>query len=724
DSYGLPHLQAESAHDLFFAAGVVQAMDRLPQMDHQRRLAGGRLAEVSNDPGRIASDTWFRTLGFRGVAERMWQHASRETRAALTAYAEGVNAYLAADPDHREWEFRTLDYQPEPWSPIDSLMILRLVGWGLAADYDKEVMALDIAAAVGPDDALDWFPGCPDAAVRERMRAHYPAPDGASVVTGLPAGGGNSDDGSNVWVVAGSRTASGQPILASDPHLSLCAPSIWYEMHLSGGGYAVAGFTFPGLPIMAIGHNEQVAWGATNYPADTQDLFLETINLVDGTVLEPDGSWVPLTIEESTLAIRDVASQEMRVLRTPRGPIVRLVDDTHAVSLAWTGWEPTDEIAVFLKSARARSVEEFQQIFRPYGTPAQNFYCFDRAGHIGAIHAGLVPQRLTEESCVLRAAIDPASMWIGWVSPDDLGPVIDPVEGYAINANNKPVEAPTPTGNRFTPPFRYERIAAQLESHGKWTVALTSDLQNDTVNLGALAIVRRLRAHRALDWENPDRAELWVRLLDWEGDHRADEIAATLWHGFMRSLSRELAQPVLGPELWARYQDHHDPQYLMIARWLDGPMTVADQATLSRAFETACDEWTAVCGPDPATWRWSAIHVVRPGHPGGLPQPAPLAIPHPGSRYTVNVTNCSPSIGWHSAHGVSFRFVAAVGEDGRIHGQAVVLPGVAGNPLSPHAADQAPLWSAGELRSMPFHADELETVPVALILAPAESSEG
>ncbi|HYE78295.1 MAG TPA: penicillin acylase family protein, partial [bacterium] len=564
DSYGIPHIQATDAHDLFMAFGFVQAGDRLWQMDATRRTAQGRLAELSG-PRLLDLDKWFRTLGIPRVAREIVAEMDPETLAILQAFSDGVNAYLEQFPERTEGEFKFLSYRMDPWTPYDSACVMRMVSWWLSGDYDKELFAHLLEQNLGPDLTDAIFPLIPDARRRKAMRAHYPAADGDPAVEAAVAAerwtasvgsrpappaapafeipaptGSNPDNGTNIWVIHGSRTASGTPILANDPHLQLFAPSVWYEAQLTGGDFDVIGFTFPGMPIVAIGHNRHLAWGASNYPADSQDLFRVEVSADRRQYRTfPDrGSWQPLEITTEEILVRNtdpeqlaagappMLSETLAVYHTAYGPLVRIEPDHTALALAWMGLTASQEIDVFLHAARAESVGELQRIFTGYGSPTQNFYAFDTAGRIGAIHAGKIPKRVRGERGIPVDSADPDAAWNGLVPYDSLGQVIDPPEGFLANANNKPVEAEEATGARFTPPLRYRRIQELLAARTDWTPDDARRMQTDTVNLAARDMVVALNAlplPATGSWSDPTAEGWYRRLLRWDANQRSDE---------------------------------------------------------------------------------------------------------------------------------------------------------------------------------------------------------
>ncbi|TME29966.1 MAG: penicillin acylase family protein, partial [Chloroflexi bacterium] len=283
DSYGVPHIYAQTAHDLFYLQGYVTAQDRLFQMDLYRRAGAGRLAEVLGEPA-LDSDKQFRTFGLARVAARELPLLRDDTQKNLSAYADGVNKFLEGHGDSLPLEFVILGYRPDRWSTLDSLVVAKLQAYDAANNLDQELLRAGLASRFGtgvlatlmPDpsghaasvDERAW------AAVAPYLRAGSSSLPGAVALSSLLPGAGDGT-GSNCWALAGSRTATGRPILAGDPHLAVRNPSIWYEVGLEGPGYKLVGFSFAGIPGIVIGHNDRIAWSLTYAYTDTQDLFVE-----------------------------------------------------------------------------------------------------------------------------------------------------------------------------------------------------------------------------------------------------------------------------------------------------------------------------------------------------------------------------------------------------------------------------------------------------------------
>ncbi|CAM3640423.1 hypothetical protein GCM10009865_26010 [Aeromicrobium ponti] len=269
DSNGIPHINASNERDLFIAQGYIQAQDRLFQMDLSRRQASGRLSEVIGD-ATVENDKYFRTLGLRRAADASYQSYSPEAKEVLGWFAESVNIYIKELKENGKWpvEFKILGYQPEEWTPVDSLTIGKYMAYDLGGHWESQAFRYYLLQNFPEEKAYDLFPSYPEEAPYIIAKSNLDIEKSFASVTTPP-----EFNGSNNWVVAGNKTASGKSILADDPHLSLGTPSIWYQMHLESPEMNVSGVIFAGIPGIILGHNELIAWGVTNAGPDVQDLI-------------------------------------------------------------------------------------------------------------------------------------------------------------------------------------------------------------------------------------------------------------------------------------------------------------------------------------------------------------------------------------------------------------------------------------------------------------------
>lgn len=500
DSRGVPQIYADDALDLFRAQGYVHAQDRFFEMDYRRRVTAGRLSElVGPDDAALASDTAARTLGLRRVAEAELDVLSRETRAYLEAYADGVNAYLAGrESSELAFEYSVLGLsmtvdEIEPWTPVDSLAWLKGIAWDLQTNTDAELERTAVYGVVGDVARVEeLFPPYPEengtilgpgasgvvvdaaeytgeggAGVDTLEEAHGALSGAATVLAAMPRLVGEGEGiGSNAWAVSGELTAGGRPLLAADPHYTVSAPGVLYQAGLHcrdvtpACPFDVAGFGYAGLPGILMGHNADLAWGVTALQADISDLFLERV-FEDGTYVRA-GQRVVLEERTETIAVNGSDDVAVVVRSTVHGPIVSdtLVSSGgmsrlpvpegspaaglrgYAVSLAWTALTPGRTMDAILALDLARDAAGVAEAAAGLDAPAQGIVFATTAGQIGFQAAGRVPQRLTITPSPLpsdgswpRPGWDPRFDWVGTVAPAYLPAGVDPSAGYVVAAN-------------------------------------------------------------------------------------------------------------------------------------------------------------------------------------------------------------------------------------------------------------------------------------------------
>ena len=502
DSRGVPHLRASSLQDLFFAQGYVTAQDRLWQMDLSRRLAEGELSEVFGDRA-LQFDIENRTLGFRQVSERALAELSPEALAQLTAYANGVNAFIASHMGRLPIEFHLLNYRPRPWTEVDSLGMALNMAKNLNTTWGMDLMRERIRAKLGPDLSNDLLPDHapldepvaelpPGSKVSPQKKPVYPPPtcgdlDSSALqepVAGFRAGlqlrrffaplrmtskgigmtakglgmikdlddpvlaallsaGDESNPalGSNNWVVSGAHTQSGKPLLANDPHLGHSVPSVWYMIHLKGPGLNVSGVSLPGLPLVIIGHNERIAWGMTNTGPDVQDLYAETFNPGAPNKYLHNGVWVNAEVRDEVIKVRRKHDYRLTVKVTRHGPIVSN-NCGRELALRWTALEPHALSSLFngaSKMGLAQNWEQFTAALRDYTGPMQNFVYADLDGNIGYYAAAWVPIRKQGTGTVPAPGSTDDYDWVNYIPFDDLPHSYNPASGMIATANGRVV---------------------------------------------------------------------------------------------------------------------------------------------------------------------------------------------------------------------------------------------------------------------------------------------
>jgi penicillin amidase len=518
DQDGIPHIYAANAHDLFLAQGYVHAQDRFYQMDFWRHQTAGRLSELYGD-GTTDIDRFLRTLGWRRVAEQEYALADDAAKAVLDAYAEGVNAYLAdQSPADLSLEYAVLgltglrNYVPEPWHPADTLAWGKAMAWDLGGNLDEEIDRALLLQAIGPDRTTDYMPLFGEdlptilpnpalgAAPLERLHGQLAAVD---QIMGERFDG----IGSNNWVVAGSRTASGMPLLANDPHLGFAIPAIWYEVGLhcqpvsTACPYNVRGFSFAGVPAVIIGHNARIAWGFTNVNPDVQDLYIERINPANPNQYEVNGKWVDMTVREETISLLGGDPQTLTIRSTRHGPLITDVfgledfaaeaglDPQHqyALALRWTALDPNRLFQSVFELNRAGNFDEFRAALSHFAAPAQNVVYADVDGNIGYQMPSNVPIRVAGDGLLPVPGWTDEHEWMGYIPFNELPYSYNPPQGYIATANNAVVgeDYPYLISRAWDAGYRAARIVELLEDKTGLTLADMAAIQGDNRNLGA-----------------------------------------------------------------------------------------------------------------------------------------------------------------------------------------------------------------------------------------------
>ncbi|MGM0590757.1 MAG: penicillin acylase family protein, partial [Halobacteriota archaeon] len=561
DEYGVPHVEAENEQALYFAVGYVQARDRLFQMDLQRRLISGRLAEAVGERA-LESDRFHRTLDFESAAEASWtQLRGTDAGAGLDAFSAGVNHYRETQPLAPEFEM--LSYRPDEWTPVDTLLVGKQIAWSLSGSFD-DVRRATVADRLG-EDALDLYPAALDhdtPVVRGESDADATAPrervttlDAAGLYDWVDAYDAATGIGSNNWVVSGNHTASGSPLLANDPHLQLTVPALWYEMHLRTPEMETRGATFAGVPFVVVGRTADAAWGVTNVGGDFTDFY--TYETHDDAYLY-DGRFRPFQTNEETIRVREgdaYRNETLTVRKTVHGPVIER--DGVEVAVSWPGFAATNEtLGVYLLN-HAESVDSIRSALRVWDVPAQNFVAMDRAGDTLFYPAGQYPVRRTDGRVVRGDQVFNGSKghgawrgytpyghsnWSGFV-PFEAIPHLDDPE-YVASANQRTVDDPPVymgSSGTYADPYRgqriYDRLDARAASDDPMDPEFSRRLQGDVHSVAAEQFVPY--ALEATDRMSPTAREEAETLREWDFEMRRDSRAALTYRIWVDAFRHE-----------------------------------------------------------------------------------------------------------------------------------------------------------------------------------------
>lgn len=715
DRWGIPHVEATCDADAWFGLGFCHGQDRGFQLELLGRAGRGRLAELLGADA-LPVDRLSRTLGFHRLAVAQLPMLDADIRAVLDAYVAGVNASIADGP--RPHELVLLRSGRSPWAAEDVLAFLGLQSLALAGNWDTELGRLAVLLADGPD-AMEvvapaygpWLPTVvPVGGVAgepiDRLAADL------AELRDLVGGPGAS----NAWALAGTRTASGAPILANDPHLAPSIPAPWYLAHLRTPDWAVAGPSFVGGPAFPTGHNGHAAWGITAGCTDSADLFWEELDLRAGTARGPAGP-EPIRRIEQQIAVRGAADVIEPVLVTPRGPVVTpLLDGEHALSLRATWLEPA-RVRGFLDIHRTRDFATFRAAFADWPGPALNVVYADAAGHIGWQLIGTLPRRRDGSGTLPRPAWDPAGGWEASHLPFDALPwVLDPDAGHVVSANNAPrrdADDAAFLGVDWLDGYRAARIGEVLPQRDDWDVAATMALQTDVTSV-PWRDLQPFVAGTAPD--DADGALALALLREWDGVLDPGSAVAAVFELFVSELAAIIARE-RAPRAWrAALGGGVGPAMprtslgavtlsRLVARVRAGPdASAAIAAALSSAMRTLRE----VAGDDPAGWAWGSVRPLRLLHPLGVQRPLDRMlnvgpVPLGGDTNTVAQAGVLPLNPLRNPAAIpNLRTVIDLGDFER--SGYVLAGGQSGNPLSPHYADLFALWRRGEGVPIPWSA--------------------
>jgi len=731
DRWSVPHIFAQNMPDLIFAQGFVHAQDRLWHMEFNRRVASGRLSELFGDV-TLKEDRFLRTVGLRRSAELDLAQLDPETRGALESYAAGVNAFIMQNRLRLPVEFIMLRFAPEPWTPVDTLAFAKLMAWVLGGNWETEILRAHILSRFGPATAhvlLPPYPGHHPVVVQPAISDAFRS---TAVLHLLDVNARTSGTGSNNWVLGRMRTSTGRPILANDPHLEAQMPSIWYEMHLSGGGYEAIGSTFPGTPGVIIGHNADIAWGVTNAGPDVMDLYVERFDGADPTRYEYRGQWERAQIVREVIKVRGRAEPVEETVRITRhGPIINNVEEgLHAfLALRWTGLDTSNVAASVLRIGRARNWNEFRDALRLWTVPAQNFVYADRQGNIGYQLPGRIPIRAQGRGLVPVPGWKGEHEWIGEIPFDDLPSMFNPARGHIVTANNRiaPDGYPHFISSEWDPGFRARRIEALVAASGM-DLEHMKRVQLDLTSVPGQMPVGALNGVKI---SAEPAAGLLRELLVWDGVLSPDSRAAAIYEVFRVTLLEDVFAPVLGTDLFNRYRRHAQFWQVALLRILQDPTSPwwgpeGRDALVTRTLTKAGRTLTAKLGPDRSRWQWGRLHRMRFEHPiGRVPGLGWIfnatAPPTGGDAFTVNNGGFNTST-FMQAVVASYRQIIDVGDWDR--SVSIHTTGQSGLPFHKHYRDFVPLWASGGYHPMLFTRARIEQHAAGTLrLTPAQSTE-
>jgi len=741
DEAGIPTVRGANRDAVLFGLGFVHAQDRLWQLETHRRIGAGRLSEAFG-LGALDNDKFLRALGVRRAAAAQWAQLGDDARAAVLAYTAGINAFVVGHMRARPPEFLILGLHPEPWTPEDTLAWGIMMAWDLGGNWTNELLRMRLALTLPVariNELLPPYPGEKSLATRDYAALYrelkVSGELGKQALLDAPESGVEGV-GSNNWVVAGSHTVSGKPLLANDPHLKLTAPALWYFARLEAPGLKVAGATMPGLPMVVLGQNERIAWGFTNTNPDVQDVYLEQIKPDDASRYRTPDGWAAFQSFAETIRVKGQADVKLTVRATRHGPVISdagtavvaglggaASGPAYALALRWTALDAdAGSIDAGLALSGAGSVAEFIRGAEKYKAPMQNMVVADVDGGIGFIAAGRVPLRRKDND--LRGLVPAPGWearydWVGFLDPGKTPREIDPPRGWIATANHRITSADFSNfiTSEWAVPYRQQRIEALLKARPKHDKESLRQIQTDVVSLAAqrlLPWLRQAKPTHALG------APAMQRLAVFDGEMRAGDAAPLIFAAWARELTRAVfADEMGGDDAYLRQVGRSDFRAALEgvlerndAWWCDDKTTPAAETCeqlISRSLDRALDELQQRLGPDLARWQWGTVHQARSEHRpfSKVKALAPwfeLRTATGGDNYTVNVAryHLKGDEPYLNEHAASLRAIYDLGD--AANSSVMHSSGQSGLVLAPEyrgfvgpwtAVRDLPLWGKG-----------------------------
>jgi penicillin G amidase len=778
DTSDVSHIFAQDDQDAAFALGYTHAQDRSWQLETNWRVMHGLLSEIFGE-ATLETDKLLRTLGIMRAAQQQYEGLPPETKAILQAYTDGINSFHAASSQALPPEFHLLGIKPAAWQPADSVGWSLMMALDLGGNWGTEFARFSAAQKVSTAQLWQLFPAYPGetpatpvdlaqkyaqwgvfaqppamisatqdttksiannlyytgargrfSSLNEVMQlAQLPVP---ADLAALSRDAGNVEGkGSNNWVVAGSHSSSGKPLLANDPHLGLGAPAIWYFARLQSqaSGMDVIGATLPGLPFVVLGRNAKVAWGFTNTGPDVQDLFLERINPANPKQYQVPGvagatAWADFEIRSESIPVKGSPSFAYTYRSTRHGPVLSdaqavygdvLDRQKYAMALRWSALDADNRtLLAGFNAQKAGSVSELLAAYADHHSPMQNVVAADTAGNIAYKAIGKTPLRKSNNDI---RGIAPSPGWeakYDWASylPYAQTPSDDGKKGWVATANQRIHAANFPhfMGQDWATPERFDRIETLLAASPKHDLASMQRIQADTVSSPALRLLPVLLKTTS---SHPLAAAALEQLRAFDGNMQASSSAPLIFAAWADEVARGLVAPKLGEEkfksLYGKRHFRAVVEQSLLGRdaaagsWWCAPLSCTEQS--SAAFSRALDKIQAMQGGDVSTWNWGAAHLARSIHrPFG--NVAPLAkyfdvtVPTGGDPWTVNVGQywLNEKQPYHNRHAASLRHVFDLANLEK--SVFMYQTGQSGLVFSSRYRDMSPGWAAMQYRPL------------------------
>ena len=737
DTDGIPTIEAKSERDLSFAVGFMHARDRLWQLEMNRRIGRGELAEILG-PKALETDKFLRTLGVHRAAKAQFDGFPPEAKALLQAYADGVNSYVRDAMTVRPPEFMILGVQPGKWEPVDTVAWGNIMAYDLGGNWGTELLRLQMAARMPvsridellPAQPGDKLPTHSDYAGLYKSLDIWPTAEAKTANVGSSAepmflSAGVEGIGSNNWVVNGSHTTSGKPLLANDPHLSLAAPAIWYYTRQKAPGIEVTGATLPGGPSVILGRTRGVAWGFTNTGPDVQDLYLEEIN-DKGEARTPDG-WLKLSTRVETFKVKGEPDVQITVRESRHGPII---SDVHAptanaintkkfaMALRWTALDRDNQtVLAAARMNKAQTVGELKESLRNYVAPQQNVVMADTVGNTAFIAPGRVPIRKPDNDINGLAPSpgwDAKYDWAGFLTFDQMPQ--QAVTSYLATANNRIVADDYPhfISGEWAHKGRKLRIEELLAAKPKHDALSLREIQHDlkhTHDTPLMQWLPRVTSKHALA-SNARRALTTFAKDGIVGADGDPAVAALVHWAWNREIAMRLLADKVGSGLFEAIfgrRDFRPAVNAILSRndawWCDNKSTAKTETCdeiVNASFDSALDDLSERYGNDVSSWRWDTAHIARSEHRPFSNVPVlsklfEIRTPTAGDTYTVMVgkVRLREPNPFANEFAASLRAVYDLSVTDANAATIIYSTGQSGHPFSAHYRDLVTRWGAG-----------------------------
>ncbi|WP_029283018.1 penicillin acylase family protein [Pedobacter sp. R20-19] len=718
DDKMIPHIFAQNDHDLYLAQGYVTAMHRLWQMDFQTRFAAGRISEVVvSEPAR-ESDRYQRRMGMVYGAENSLKGmmADPKSKEMILAYTEGINAYIKTlSHSNYPLEYKILDFKPENWTPLKCALLLKQMSAILAMGSDEFYMT-NILKKFGPEITKNLFPDYPfkeDPIIPVGTKWNFtqlPIPKTPESFTASQTGDVRTKEkvegiGSNNWALSGSKTASGYPILANDPHLELSLPSIWYQIQLHAPGINTYGVSLPGAPGIIIGFNQRIAWGVTNVAADVLDFY--QIKFKDSSHNEYwyNNKWNKTTKRLEVIKIRGSKDLIDTVYYTHQGPVVYLQKSNFVKAnsvpvgdaLRWIAHDRSNELMTFYYLNRGKNYNDYRKALTYYTAPAQNFVFASVDNDIAITPNGKFPLKWKNQGKFILDGTDPAYDWHGWIPASQNPTVKNPPRGFVSSANQSSTDQSYPyyLNWEFSPYERGKRINDRLTAMNKATLDSIRLMQTDNYSILAENLIPAVLPLLNPEKLNATQKEALSYVTKWNKRYDADEIAASIFEIWTKRLAFDIWDDeftVKGVPM--RYPSRDRTVEMILkepaAKWYDNVNT-SQKETLSdlvnESFKYSCDSLERRFGPINKDWRWSNVKQSNVPHLAKIPGFGSKVLQVGGAKSTINALS--------ETNGPSWRMVIELGKNPKGHG--VYPGGQSGNPGSKFYDNMLDTWASGHL---------------------------